>query len=186
MNDIVTKFLSPILHQKAQDNRPIVIMTCRIAGSGKTTLAKTIQAHHPSMRRLSIDEIVFSKHGLYGIDYPASASLYAEYQAEADIIYLSTFRTLLAEGKDVILERSFYAKQDREMYRELAEQSGARVMLVFLRAQDKEVLWERIQKRSEGAKTADSAVEIDRVTFERYWEGFEGPDGEGKVVVEVK
>lgn len=62
------------------------------------------------------------------------------------------------------------------------------MVLVFLRAggeRGKEVLWERIRRRSEGVKTPDSALDIDRETFEGYWKGFEDPVGEGEIVVEV-
>lgn len=61
-------------------------------------------------------------------------------------------------------------------------------MLVFLKAegeQGKELLWKRICKRSEGMKTAASAYDISRETFERYWDGFENPVGEGEIVVRV-
>ena len=88
----------------------------------------------------------------------------------------------------MVLERSFYAKEDRDEFRGIAEESGARVVLVFLRAEGergKELLWERIRRRSDGVKTADSALDIDRETFEGYWKGFENPVGEGEIVVEV-
>jgi predicted kinase len=95
---------------------------------------------------------------------------------------------MLAERQDVILERAFYAKEDRDMYREMAEEAGARVVLLFLKAegeQGKEVLWERIRTRREGVKTAGTAYDISRETFETYWSGFENPDGEGEIVVSV-
>jgi hypothetical protein len=47
------------------------------------------------------------------------------------------------------------------------------------------LLWERICRRSEGVKTANSSLDIDRETFEGYWNGFEGPDGEGEIVIDV-
>lgn len=59
------------------------------------------------------------------------------------------------------------------------------MILVFFSAKDKEIVWERIRKRSEGAKTANSALDISRETFERYWDGFEIPDGEEEIVIEV-
>lgn len=111
--------------------------------------------------------------------------MYEQYLSEADEIYLSTFQTLLAEGKDIICEKSFYAKEDRDEYRSLAEKGGARVILVFFSVKDKEVVWGRIRKRSEGAKTANSAFDISRETFERYCDGFESPDGEDEIVIEV-
>ncbi|UPX17303.1 uncharacterized protein EKO05_0007669 [Ascochyta rabiei] len=160
-------------------------MTCGIAGAGKTTLANSIVKQHPQFTNISIDYIIFSAHGIYGIDYPASESLYDRYQDEADTIYLQTFYKLLAENKDIVLERSFYSKQDREDFRLIAKQHGARVVLVFLRAKDKEVLWNRIGTRRLNEKTADSAFDISRETFEMYWDGFEDPEGEGEIIIEV-
>jgi predicted kinase len=101
---------------------------------------------------------------------------------------MSTFRSLLLDKRDVILERAFYAKEDRDMYRKMAEEAGARVVLVFLKAdgeKGKEVLWERIRTRSKEVKTADTAYDITRETFEMYWAGFENPEGEGEIVVSV-
>lgn len=88
----------------------------------------------------------------------------------------------------MILERAFYAKADRDVYRKMAEEAEARVVLVFMKAegeQSKEVLWERICRRSKEVKTADTAYDISRETFEAYWSGFENPDGEGEIVVSV-
>lgn len=156
-----------------------------LIGAGKTTLVRAVLKYHPQFTRLSIDKIIFQAHGIYGVDYPASSTLYEQYNNEADIIYLDTFRKLLAEGKDVAFERSCYAKEDRDEWRSIAEGSGARVVLVFLRAQDKEILWNRICKRSTLDETADNALDISRETFEMYWEGFEDPQGEGEIVIDA-
>ena len=146
---------------------------------------KSIVAHHPHFTRISMDAIIFRAHGIYGVDYPASASLYAQYNDEADVVYIETFRRLLAEGKDVAFERSCYAKEDRDEWRRIADEGGARVVLVFLRARDKEVLWERICRRSKAEKTADNALDISRETFEMYWDGFESPEGEGEITIDI-
>ena len=156
-----------------------------MSGAGKTTLVKSVLKQYPNFNRISIDAIIFNAHGIYGINYPASTSLYDQYNDEADVIYKETFLKLLAKGEDVALERSFYAKQDRDEFRKIAGEGGARVVFVFLRAKDKEVLWERVCKRSAREKTADSAFEISRETFEMYWNGFENPEGEGEIVIEV-
>ncbi|KAF3046918.1 hypothetical protein E8E12_007463 [Didymella heteroderae] len=154
-------------------------------GAGKTTLVKSVLSKYPQFTRISIDEIIYKAHGIYGTDYPASPSLYDQYMDKADEVYLDTFRRLLAEGKDVAFERSCYAKEDRQEWRKITEDSGARVVLVFLQAKDKEVLWTRICTRSAAEKTADSALDISRETFEMYWNGFENPEGEGEIVIDV-
>ncbi|KAJ4985039.1 hypothetical protein SVAN01_09482 [Stagonosporopsis vannaccii] len=173
------------LQRTASDPRPVVLMTCGLAGAGKTTLVKSVLKLYPQFTRISIDNIIFQKHGIYGIDYPASADHYDRYMEEADATYLETFRKLLAEGQDIAFERSCYAKEDREEWRKIAEEGGARVVLVFLRAKSKEALWKRICKRSKTTKTADNALDISRETFDMYWDGFEDPDGEDEIVIDV-
>ncbi|KAF2822014.1 putative ATP/GTP-binding protein [Ophiobolus disseminans] len=188
METTIKNLLASHLQRTLDDDRPIVVMTCGIAGAGKTTLAKAIEATYPAFTRISIDDITCQNHGIYGIDYEASAALYEQYQDEADITYRARYRALLADKKDVILERSFYAREDREEYRKMAHDGGARVVLVFLKAEGdegKEFLWNRICKRSNRGKTADSALDISRETFEMYWRGFEDPVGEGEIVVKV-
>lgn len=133
-----------------------------------------------------MDEIVHEQHGLYGINYPASIDLYESYLAEADDQYMSRFHDLLLEKQNIIAERSFYAREDRNTFREMARGAGANVVLVFLEVTDKELLWQRICTRSQDPKTADSAFDIGRETFEMYWNGFEDPvDEEGALVVNV-
>lgn len=157
----------------------------RQSGSGKTTLVKTITNDYPNFTRLSIDEIIFAEHGIYGVDYPADEALYKKYQEEADDIYLKAFQTLLQKREDIIVERSFYAKSDRDEFKSMIEDGGGRCVLVYLKAMDKETLWQRICDRSKEEKTANSAFLISRERFETYWNGFEGPDGEEEVVLEV-
>lgn len=101
---------------------------------------------------------------------------------------MSTFLSLLKDRKNIILEKSFYAKEDREEFRKISEDAGARVVLVFLRArgdEGKKLLWDRICRRSEAVKGADNALDIDEETFERYWNGFENPEGEGEIVIDL-
>lgn len=174
----------PQLGRSAQDDRPVVLMTCGIAGSGKSTLAKAVIAAFPHFTRLSIDEIVFEKHGLYGVDYPADNALYQSYQEEASWIYLERFHRLLDESRDIVLDRSFYAKEDRDDFKSMTEKAGGRWVLVYLKA-DKDLLWKRICDRSAKTRDANSAFEISREIFEGYWVGFEVPRGEGEVIVEV-
>jgi predicted kinase len=90
----------------------------------------------------------------------------------------------LSKGKDVILDRAFYAKEDRDMYAALIEQHGGRKVLVYLSA-PKSVLWERIQARRAASLTADSMFEISTSMLDMYYDNFEIPNGEGEVVVDT-
>ena len=71
-------------------------MTCGISGSGKSTLSHNILSSYPTFTRLSIDAIIFSKHGVYDIDYPSS--LYSNLQIEARAIVDEELEGLLRAG----------------------------------------------------------------------------------------
>jgi predicted kinase len=139
-------------------------------------------AAFPSFTRVSIDQIIYSRHGIYGADYPPDR--YDEYQTEADGIYDAHFRQLLREGRDIVLDRSFYAKEDRDEFRDLVEQAGARRVLVYFKA-DRDVLWKRICERRARGVNADSALEISEELLDAYFAGFEAPVGEGEMVIHV-
>jgi tRNA uridine 5-carbamoylmethylation protein Kti12 len=190
-----------LLSRSTEDARPIIVMMCGIAGifftsaplsparlthasgAGKSTLSKSIVQGFPRFIRLSIDQMIFDDHGLYGDDYPPS--LYPRFQKEADEKFISEFRRLLSadnQPNDIVLDRSFYAKSDRESYRRMAEELGARIVLVFLDC-SKDVLLSRIQKRAEGERNADSAFDMTENILDAYIDGFERPDGEGEVLI---
>ncbi|CAH0055828.1 unnamed protein product [Clonostachys solani] len=167
--------LLPLLQRPEGDSRPIVVAMCGVAGAGKSTLSKSIVAEFPSFTRLSIDQMIFDAYGLYGVDYPRE--LYQQYSSEANEQFIDDFRHLLSsdEPRDVVLDRSFYAKDDRDDYRKLAQDMGARFILVFFEI-SKDKLWQRIQHRATGDRNADSAFDITPDILDRYVGGFERPD----------
>ena len=183
-NDMATipPSLSPHLTKPPNDTRPIIVMTCGIAGAGKSTLSKLITSTYPTFTRISIDNIIHSHHGMYGIDYPTSK--HTEYSLEADDEYDQTLNSLLDERRDIMLDRAFYVKQDRDDVKQLIERKGGRWVLVYLQA-SKEVLWRRIQERRAQARDADSAFDVTAEILGAYCEGFEEPKGEGEIIVAV-
>ena len=145
---------------------------------------------YPQFLHLSMDAIILERHGLYEIDYPPD--LYSQYQSEAHSIFMDRYQHGLTQGHDMILDRSFYAKSDRDTYRHLADHHGARVVLLYFRPNNKECVWHRIEdrqaKRNElvGVKRGDAAYTFSREVFDSYWEGFEVPIDEDAVEVEVE
>lgn len=177
--------MDPLLRRTPSDPRPVVLMTCGLAGAGKSTLSKLVTSTYPSFTRLSIDTIIHDKHGMYGTDYPHEK--YPEYQVEAHEEYDKRFLELLSDKEkkhDVVLDRSFWNKEDRDKVKRLVEEKGGRWVLVYLKA-SKEVLWRRIQERKAKRRDADSAFEVTEKVLERYWQGFEAPEGEGEIIVEA-
>ena len=152
-------------------------------GSGKSTISKAVAQKLPSFQRISIDGIIASRHGIYGVDYPKPD--YDKHQEEADTIFQQFVEEILAGGsEDLILDRSFYAKADRDFFKKLIEKQGGRWVLVYLKA-PKAVLWQRICARREASVNADSALEISKELLSSFFDGFEVPGGEGEIVVET-
>ncbi|RMJ18555.1 hypothetical protein BHE90_000401 [Fusarium euwallaceae] len=155
------------LVRTGDESRPVVVMTCGIS-----------------------DEIIFKTHGLYGIDY--AQEKYQEYQTEAQEILVTELKRQLDEKtKDIVLDLSFWNKEYRDEFKAMIENFGGRWVLVYLDT-DKELLWKRITSRKvqrDGQdladRTGDSAFDVDRGTFDSYYEGFERPCGEGECVIEV-
>lgn len=136
----------------------------------------------PSFARQSIDEIIASRHGICGVDYELEK--YDEYSEEADQLFMDDFGAHLADkAVNIVLDRSFHAKEDREYFRKLIEASRARWVLVYSKL-EAETLWRRICDQRKGEINANSALDISEKLFNRYVDGFEHPDGEGKIIVE--
>ena len=112
-------------------------------------------------------------------------SEYERYQEEADKVFHESVEQILVDGKDnIILDRSFYAKEDRDSFKALIEKQRARWVLVYLKA-PKNVLWRRICARRETSINADSALEISEGLLNMFFEGFEVPVGEGEIVIDT-
>ena len=95
---------------------------------------------------------------------------------------MKTTQQALAEGQSVILDRAFYAKEDRDFYKALIEKHGARWILVYLSA-PKNVLWRRICARRETGVSADCALEIGEDLLDAWFQTFDIPNHEGEIVI---
>lgn len=157
----------------------VVVLMCGVAGSGKTTYAQQLEA--AGYVRLSIDEEVWARFGRYGVDYdPAS---YAELSVTVEDGLRRRLVDLIGEGRDVVVDFSFWQRSSRDRYKQLVEQAGGRWRLVHLRAAP-DVLRRRLAERSRRFD-ANAAFPVDEATLIRYFGGFETPDGEGEEVITV-
>ncbi|EPS28938.1 hypothetical protein POX_f08012 [Penicillium oxalicum] len=174
--------LSPLICRTEGDPRPVVVMTCGIAGSGKSSISKWIQSHHPSFQRLSIDSYIYNHHGLYGVDYPKEK--YNDYQQEAVTALRSELAQLVQQGsRDAILDFAFAFQETRDEWKDLIEESGGRWVLVYLDVEPDE-LRRRVRARNQLAvKDGDSAFLVTEETLESFILGFERPIGEGEIVL---
>ncbi|KAH8705614.1 AAA domain-containing protein [Talaromyces proteolyticus] len=185
--------LESLIFHNHDDPRPVVVMTCGIAGSGKSTLSHTLLEAHPTITRLSIDAHIHAHHGLWNIHYPAQQ--YEPYQLEAEDSLRQQLSDLLQEAVQkknttyTILDFSFAFKESRDEWKQRVEENGGRWILVYLDVENDEIrrrVKERNRLRESGVRRdADSAFDVTPEILEMYFQGFERPVGEGEIILRL-
>jgi predicted kinase len=158
--------------------QPLVVLTCGIAGSGKTTYAQRLE--QDGFVRLSIDEEIWRRWGQSGVDYPASR--HEELQRLAGQAVRAELVALVERGHDVVVDLSMSRRSTRDAYKALTEQAGGRWRLVYLRASE-ELLRNRLAARR--TRTDANAFPVSDEVLDRYLHDFEDPQDEGEEVVEA-
>ena len=121
-----------------------VIMMCGVCGSGKTTYAK--KKEQEGYIRLSIDEEMWKLYGRKGIDYPEEQ--YEKLSEQVEAALQKKLLSLIQQGKDVVIDFSFWSKENRNIYKELIQKAGAETELIYMKA-SKELLQKRLYKRNQ-------------------------------------
>jgi predicted kinase len=148
-------------------------MLCGFVASGKTTYARTLEAR--GCVRLSLDEHVFERHGRHGIDYDEGEHPvhWAAARAELD----EELRTLMAEGRDVVLDYGFWSRDLRELYKRLIESGGGRWRLVYFEC-DLEEIRRRLAERNR--RDDANALFVGERHLAEFLSRWEPPHGEGE------
>ena len=144
---------------------PRLIIVCGLPGSGKTTLARQLEADLGAVR-LASDERM-TELGLDLFDQDARARVEAEQQDLAE--------ELLRAGKTVVFEPGGWKRHERDSLRERARAAGAAVELRFLDV-PVDVLWTRVERRNAELPWGTAAISHDDLT--RWTALFEPPDAE--------
>jgi predicted kinase len=150
---------------------------CGVAGAGKTTYAKALEAQ--GYVRLSIDEEIWERFGRYGVDY--APERYGEYSVGAEAVLRERLVELMRQGHDVVVDFSFWRRAMRDQYKRLVADAGGRWELVYLKV-DREQLRERLDTRAVRSD-ANAAFTITDDMLDRFMTGFEEPEGEGESVI---
>ncbi|GLX70529.1 hypothetical protein MU1_48750 [Paenibacillus glycanilyticus] len=159
-------------------DKPLVVLMCGIAGSGKTTFSQKMEEY--GYIRLSIDEEVWSVNGRYGIDYPIDK--YRENLNKAHISLHNKIVQFIQDKKRVVVDSSFWSKSERNKYKRIIENAEGEWKLIYLKVQPDE-LRKRLKIRSQRFD-ANAPFTITEELFSTFLNGFEEPRDEGEIVIE--
>ena len=84
-------------------------------------------------------------HGKKGVDYPDNQ--YEELSEKVEATLRQKMLGLIKDGKDVILDFSFWNKENRDFYKTIIKDAGGTVELIYLKA-SKETLKRRLGQRN--------------------------------------
>lgn len=170
--------LERLMDSERDSDKPLVVLMCGIAGSGKTTFSQKMEAY--GYIRLSIDEEVWSVNGRYGIDYPIEK--YRDHLKEAHIRLCNKIVEFIKDNKRVVVDSSFWSRPERNKYKRVIENAGGTWRLIYLKVNPDE-LRKRLKIRSQRFD-ANAAFTITEELLTTFLNGFEEPQDEGEIVIE--
>ncbi len=156
----------------------LVVLTCGLAGSGKTTFSQALAAKE--FARLSMDEIVWET-GRFGVDFEPDD--YPRRLEAARTALRERLIEALRNRAPVVVDSAFWNRAARAEYKALVEAHGGAWRLVYLKA-DPDVLRARLRERARRFD-ANAQFEVTDTMLDRFLGAFEAPSGEGEIVVEA-
>lgn len=147
-----------------------VVLVCGVAGAGKSTHARSLEAD--GFARLSFDEVAWDE-GFR--DHPLPDEVARSIHDRLRVRMLE----LVADGRDVVVDTSFWSRASRDRYRAWLAEVGV-VPVVHHVVAPREVVLARLAARS---GTGPHDVVVPPALADRYLAGFEPPTpDEGPVV----
>lgn len=158
----------------------LVVLMCGLAGSGKTTVSKALEAK--GFLRLSFDEMLWETSGRYGIDYPPED--YAEKQTITRSTLMDRLLGALQDRAPTVVDSAFWNREARDGYRSLVADFGCTCRVLYLKAEPA-LLRARLALRA-ARFDANAAFPVTEDILDRFLGSFEPPDGEDEIVVAVE
>jgi predicted kinase len=118
-----------------------LFLICGLPGSGKTTLARQLEAAHQALR-LCPDEWIAEI-----LADPGDQAELDRLRSPIESIQWELAKRALGLGVNVVLEFGFWSRQERTDFRQQAEALGAKVELCYLDV-SRDELWARLSRRN--------------------------------------
>ncbi|MGW3498594.1 ATP-binding protein [Streptomyces sp. NPDC001020] len=163
---------------RAANRRPVVFLLVGLTGAGKTTYAKRRLELAGSVR-LSVDELVFARHGRYGIDYPEPDYFALEASVVAEV--RERLVELVAAGWDVVLDHGLWLRCARDEWKTLVEAAGGQWRLLYFPV-DRAELLRRLEARNR--REDANALTVTPEALDDFHGRFEPPHGEGEETID--
>ncbi len=147
-----------------------------LPGSGKTTLARKLEAEYAALR-LSVDEWHVRLFG-NDVDDDSDDADFAEHNARHTAIEQLLWETaarVLVLGRDVILDFGFWTRSERDQFRAKAHELGAGFRIHFADVSE-ELLLQRIKARN--AQLPPGTFHIPEIKLKEWMRLFEPPSAD--------
>lgn len=170
------------MNRLAQSSRagPVAYLLAGLPGSGKSTHARRLA--RSGVIRISIDDLMLSRHGRIGVDYPIDAhhSLMAPILTEAR----QQLQDTIIAGHSVVLDHGLGRRDERDEWKLLVARSGATWQLLRFDAPHS-VLQRRLAARRLPTIGSPGAVPLTAEMFDFLVRTYEPPVGEGETAIET-
>jgi len=151
------------------EHKTKVVMMCGLAGEGKTTFAKKLEDYN--FIRLSIDEEIWKRYGVFGKDYTEEE--YVELQSLAEKMLIAKFQRLLESKQNIVVDFSFWQKKKRYFYKQIIEKYNGKWFLIYMNTPIK-VIKDRLKIRNKRVE-ANAAFPISDLKLTNYIKSFQIP-----------
>jgi predicted kinase len=157
---------------------PLVFLLVGLTGAGKTTYSRRVLEPAGAVR-LSVDELIYERHGQYDVDYPAD-TYFSLYEPAVQEIRERMVREV-ALGHDVALDLGIWSRTDRDEWKDLIEKAGGQWRLLYFPVSHAELLSRLAHRNRMGGADAMPLRETD---LDDFYTRFDEPENEGEEVIQ--
>ena len=159
------------------NNQVTLLFLCGKMGAGKTTKSKQLAKEYNAVL-LSEDEWLSSL-------YPQQIAIFDDYielSRRIKPLIKAHVQNILSTGTNVVMDFPANTRRQRQWFKELAEEIGAKPVLVYLNISNEQCLKQIAQRRIEQPERAQFDTEA---MFNQVTQYFEAPSDEERLSIQI-